>query len=629
MMAAEEQGPMPAMTAGCPATTFHDFPPNEFSMPSDEAATTTTTATLGDDTPSLSERLRAEANDLYKQANYGGAAELYSRAIEFDSANPTLYANRAAANIMLKHWDDAIQDCRDATKLDPDLIKAYLRASKCYLYLGNINEATHQLELAKSSIQSNPTLHDNSVAVERDLSVISRVSQLFADYQAKRKAKDYKGALQQLEVAILTTDPSIKMNSKTTSTSISRLTDCREFDEAGRIIQVVTTAQPRNAQAITIRARLLFILDNHQASIIIQLLQNALAYDPENKPAREFLKQVKALEVAKREGNEAFQQQKWQDALNAYTRWLELDQEEGVGRAKILSNRATTYSKLGKPGEALKDASKSMEILELYSFPASASGVITTPQDLAICFHAPLFLKLYLRRADSLTKLEKYEEALRDYTVADTIKPNDHEIMHAIRNAQSAIKAAKRKDYYKILGLERNASESDVKKAYRTLALKFHPDKQAGLSDEEKEEANAKFKLISEAHSVLSDAKKRDLYDRGVDIDGASASDGQSGYGAPSGGMDDVLRMFMQQQAAQGFGGGGHGFEFGMGGNGPFGMGSGTYAQYGGGARPHSHGPRYPPRPGSGFTGGSQYPPRPGQSGSQPPPPPPPPRPPR
>jgi len=63
------------------------------------------------------------------------------------------------------------------------------------------------------------------------------------------------------------------------------------------------------------------------------------------------------------------------------------------------------------------------------------------------------------------------------------------------------------KDYYKILGLEKSASDNDIKKAYRKLALKYHPDKNKSPGAEEK------FKEIAEAYEVLSDPKKRNIYD--------------------------------------------------------------------------------------------------------------------
>ena len=66
-----------------------------------------------------------------------------------------------------------------------------------------------------------------------------------------------------------------------------------------------------------------------------------------------------------------------------------------------------------------------------------------------------------------------------------------------------------KKDYYKILGVSRNANEATIKKAYRNLAMKYHPDRNLG----KEKEANEKFKEINEAYEVLGDPKKRKQYD--------------------------------------------------------------------------------------------------------------------
>ena len=106
------------------------------------------------------------------------------------------------------------------------------------------------------------------------------------------------------------------------------------------------------------------------------------------------------------------------------------------------------------------------------------------------------------------------------------------------------------KDYYNILGVDKKASQDDIKKAFRKLAHKYHPDKSGG--DE------AKFKEVSEAYAVLGDEKKRREYDAyGQAFPGGAPGAGQGGFGGnPFGGFD-----FSQFQ--QGFGG--QGVEFDMG----------------------------------------------------------------
>ncbi|MFQ3574571.1 MAG: molecular chaperone DnaJ [Thermodesulfovibrionales bacterium] len=80
------------------------------------------------------------------------------------------------------------------------------------------------------------------------------------------------------------------------------------------------------------------------------------------------------------------------------------------------------------------------------------------------------------------------------------------------------------KDYYATLGVDRNASQDEIKKAFRQLALKYHPDRNQG-----NKEAEEKFKEINEAYSCLSDPDKRNHYDRFGTVDGFN---GQGGFGA-------------------------------------------------------------------------------------------------
>jgi molecular chaperone DnaJ len=82
------------------------------------------------------------------------------------------------------------------------------------------------------------------------------------------------------------------------------------------------------------------------------------------------------------------------------------------------------------------------------------------------------------------------------------------------------------KDYYSILGLNKNASDSDIKKAYRKLAAKYHPDKFATKTEEEKKEAEEKFKKINEANAVLSDPEKKKNYDQFGDPNGPTMNGG-------------------------------------------------------------------------------------------------------
>lgn len=115
---------------------------------------------------------------------------------------------------------------------------------------------------------------------------------------------------------------------------------------------------------------------------------------------------------------------------------------------------------------------------------------------------------------------------------------------------------SKKRDYYEVLGVSKDADDSTIKKAFRKLAMKYHPD----VSEEKG--AEEKFKEINEAYEVLSDPEKRKMYDRF----GHAGANGQGGFGGQGfQGFEDIFG----QGGFQGFGGFGSIFEEFFGGGDP------------------------------------------------------------
>ena len=106
---------------------------------------------------------------------------------------------------------------------------------------------------------------------------------------------------------------------------------------------------------------------------------------------------------------------------------------------------------------------------------------------------------------------------------------------------------AEKRDYYEVLGVEKNASAEDIKKAYRKKAIQYHPDKNPG--DKEAEE---KFKEAAEAYEVLSDPQKRQRYDQ-FGFQGVGGAAG--GYGSAGMSMDDIFAQFGDLFESWGMGG--------------------------------------------------------------------------
>lgn len=112
-----------------------------------------------------------------------------------------------------------------------------------------------------------------------------------------------------------------------------------------------------------------------------------------------------------------------------------------------------------------------------------------------------------------------HDEAVRGYELLFKKAPSEDN-KAVLREAKRQQKLAKRKDYYKILGLlSKSANGDDVKKAYRKNAMLHHPDRHANADESVKIEEERIFKEVSEAYSVLSDSTKRARYDNGQDLE--------------------------------------------------------------------------------------------------------------
>ncbi len=159
-----------------------------------------------------------------------------------------------------------------------------------------------------------------------------------------------------------------------------------------------------------------------------------------------------------------------------------------------------------------------------------------------------------LALSEAFQHQERFDDALK--ALEDCSKKHkDSRLQEAIKACQKAKHDAANPDYYKLLGLERDASEKQIKLAYRKLAQKYHPDKMKNATPEERRRAELKMGLINRANDVLSDKEKRSQYDRGIDPENPQG--GPFGHGGPG----------ARQQPGGGFhfgggGGGGVPFEF-------------------------------------------------------------------
>lgn len=425
---------------------------------------------------------KENGNQLYKIKQYRSALPLYTEAIELCSDIPSYYSNRSACYMMLNRFQDAMDDARKSVALDATFVKGYVRILKCAIALGDVMTG----EAAVKSI-NNCGDNANEANINNELKSLEKLKQYQIEADKALEKTDYRKIVYCMDRCLEEAPTCTKFKTR----KAESLAFLGRYQEAQEIANTILHLDKANADAIYVRGICLYYEDNIDSAF--NHFQQVLRLAPDHNKALSIYKKSKELKKTKEAGNEAYKSCRFKEALTLYTEALALDPLNKKTNAKLYFNRATVYHRLAKTKEAVDDCTAALKLDGDY-------------------------LKALLRRASCYTDLGEFEEAVKDYEkVCKLNKSREHKKL--LQDAKFALKKSKRKDFYKILGVERNASPSDIKKAYRKKALMLHPDRHANASDAVKKEQEKKFKELGEAYGVLSDTRKKARYDSGQDME--------------------------------------------------------------------------------------------------------------
>eukprot|EP00055_Hartaetosiga_balthica_P006368 m.19868 g.19868 ORF g.19868 m.19868 type:complete len:495 (+) comp5181_c0_seq1:69-1553(+) len=452
---------------------------------------------------------KEEGNAMYKQKKYYEALAHYTKAIGFDPDMPTYYHNRSAAYIQIGKYKEGLEDAHKSLSLDPSQAKYHNRIAKCYVGLGRFSDARRHYASASQ-------LPGGSKTAEQELKGIDTIERLLRDAKTAESANHFNNAVSLVEQAMKFAPfcDALRME------KARYLLKAGDVGTSSRIASDILRENALHPDALCLRGQCLLKLGNVDQAIAH--FRRALTSNPDHSDCKTLFKSTKQLLREKERGNEAFKSGKLEEAIHIYTEALQLNPDCDIFNAKIHFNLALTKSKLGDIDGAVKQCQRAVAL-----DPSYEKARLKVPQ-------------LYM-------EAEMYEEAVQAYEEMVQGDPQNRNLRQELRNAKLELKKSKRKDYYKILGVNKSANETDIKRAYKKSALKCHPDR---VSAEEKDVAEAKFKELGEAYGVLSDPEKKTRYDNGEDLD-----DMQRGGGFSNVDVNDIF--------SQVFGGGG-GFNFGF-----------------------------------------------------------------
>jgi DnaJ family protein C protein 7 len=386
--------------------------------------------------PQLAEKYKLEGNQAYGQKDYPKAFEAYSLAIKHNPFQASYYGNRSAALMMLNHYGQALDDARHCITLDDTFVKGYLRAAKCYMMVGNPSLSIDYYDKALSLQPHNTQAVDEKSQCQVLISNIEKSQQLF-------DKGDFRACVHYLDRCLNI----VPFCEKFRTFKAEALAMNGNIDEATSLSNDLIRVNNNNSDAIYIKALCLYFQDD--TSRAHQFLQRVLRNDPDHKKALKLIKISKQLIRKKEEGNEAFKNGNPQEACDLYTQALAIDPYNSITNSKLYCNRALMLQKLGRLQEAIDDCTEAIKLDDKY-------------------------IRAYKRRAGLYSENEQYEESLRDWKKVFDLEPN-RENKQLVNEAEKQLKLSKRKDYYKILGVDKSATQDELKRGYRKKALLHHP----------------------------------------------------------------------------------------------------------------------------------------------------------
>mmetsp|Transcript_13690 Transcript_13690/g.34406 ORF Transcript_13690/g.34406 Transcript_13690/m.34406 type:complete len:529 (-) Transcript_13690:137-1723(-) len=469
---------------------------------------------------------------LVGRKKYAQAVVAYSEVVANLPRDEMGYLKRAAAQVKAKRPDDAMRDLNAVlTSIKPKSKQALLRRAQLHKSQCKTAEAKADLSALLGIKEDHKQALKELEKVAELESHLATLEGLFGEGAHQQQLPNYEDeaffeqANQHFDAVIRET----QFCTRAYLWSARMYMERKDFEQVIRETNAILMYKGSHIETLLIRAHAHYQEEMFDAAK--QTVAQIFRTDPDNSAASQIFKLVKKVAKLKAKADGLAKGNKLRQALTEYKKILQV---EGLNNhnieSSVLRTLCTSFHQVNKFAEAVEWCTRGLEVI---------GGDETL---------------LLETRAESYLELEDFDGCENDARHLININQHNRKAHGLIQQVQKLRKMAARKDYYKILGVAKEASDVDIKKAYKSLARKWHPDK----NRDNVEEAEKMFHDIAEAYEVLADEEKRRLFDMGEDPNDPRA--GQGGPGFHGGGFH---------------GGGFHGGGFGGGGFGGGGFGGG------------------------------------------------------
>jgi len=399
----------------------------------------------------------------------------FHAALEKDPRNYLTLYRRATVYLAQGRARAAIEDLNKVIEIQPDFISARSQKGNILLKLGRLDESHIELEKV---LRKEPK-HEE---VNRNYFLIESLKKKFQQARMFYSDKDYHNALHLLTELIETCPWDISLREMRSECYLS----LGEHTKAISDLKAATKLMSDNTDAYMKLSKLYYALGEPEDSLI--QVRECLKLDPEHKECFPHYKKVKKVAKLVQELQSNSNENNYEGCVTFGKKVLKADPT--VPELMFVAEDKLCHCLL-QQGEYASSLEYCTAALEKHTEA-----------------------RILCDRAEDHIGLDMLDEAQSDYAKALEIEESFNRAKEGLQRVQKLQKQAKKRDYYKILNVKRNANKREIVKAYRKAAQQWHPDNFQG---DEKKAAEKKFIDIAAAKEVLTDPEKRQKYDSGED----------------------------------------------------------------------------------------------------------------
>jgi len=443
-------------------------------------------------TPADIEQHLALGMNLLARGSYNDALSHFHAAVDADPNNYMSYYKRATVYMALSRPRPALADLDKIMSLKPDFLKARQQRGGLLVKMGRLNEAHIDLE---NVVKREP---GNEEAV-RLYSMINMLKETIEDIHDLYNWNNYEPAIESLTGVLehIPWDSSLRELRAECYLGLGNV--IHAISDFRSVAKLTTDNTAVYYKLATLHYQL------GEAEESLNEIRECLKLDPEHTDCYPYYKKTKKVAKFMIGSKEAREREDWEECVTNAQKVLK--NEPQMEQIKFHAYDRLCQCQM-MTGDTMGSKKACTEAIRINDEP-----------------------RLYCERAEAYLAEDMYEEALSDYRSALERDEDFNRAKEGLAKTQKLQKQAGKRDYYKILGVKRTSTKKEINKAYKKLAMQWHPDK--FQEEEDKKKAEKKFMDIAAAKEVLTDEEMRQKYDQGEDP--LDPENGREGGGHPFG----------------------------------------------------------------------------------------------